>query len=198
MPYERDPDHMTRGVGAIAAADHVSSARHRRRVQIGRDLRRRDRAMSAIAQGALGMVVAGDQASTTTPYKPALRLPARGTLVHATIPVMPGLILQKPPSPAPPMTTPPIIAPVPPVVALPPVVTPLPAPLPATIRVAPVTVSSGITPPIRASSTFPSIIATAPTMTEVPTDQDHSTRNVVLLAAGAGALAYFLFFRRRT
>jgi hypothetical protein len=150
--------------------------------------------MSAIAQGALGMVVAGDPAPPATPYKPALRLPARGTLVHATIPVMPGLILQKPPSPAPPMTTPPIIAPVPPVVALPPVVTPLPA----TIRVAPVTVSSGSTPPIRASSTFPSIIATAPAMTEVPTDQDHSTRNVVLLAAGAGALAYFLFFRRRT
>lgn len=56
MSYTRDSDRATRGVGAIAAADMVSYARGQRRAQVGRETQRRDRAMAAIAQGALGGV----------------------------------------------------------------------------------------------------------------------------------------------
>lgn len=189
--YERDPDHVTRGVGAIAAADHVSPARHRRRVQVGRDLRRRDRAMSAIAHGALGMVVTGDPAPTTSAYKPALRLP-KGPVLRVNIP---GLLTQKPPVLAlPPVISPPIVATPVPVVS-PPIVAPTVKIVPV-VPVAPVTISGGGPPVIR---TMPITITEGPSLPEVPLDQaDHSTRNVVLTAAGAGVLAYFLFFRRRT
>lgn len=56
MGYTRDRDASTRGVGAIAAADMVSRARHQRRVAVGLGTRERDRAMTAIVKGALGAV----------------------------------------------------------------------------------------------------------------------------------------------
>jgi hypothetical protein len=161
-------------------------------VQMGRDLRRRDRAMSAIAQGALGMTVVGDPTPTTSPYKPALRLPA-GNLVPirlATPIVRP--IVALPPVYTPVVTTPPASAATTPAPPAPVAPTPV-----TTIRVAPPTVSGGSGLPITAGMS--PIIASIPNLTEVTSGQeDHTTRNVVLVAGAAGALAYFLFFRRRT
>ena len=53
MAYEQDDDRVTRGVGAIAAADKVSPGRYRRRIETGIATRKRDRAMAAITNGAL-------------------------------------------------------------------------------------------------------------------------------------------------
>lgn len=54
MSYTRDPDALSRGVGAIAAIDHALPAAQHRRAQINRALQRRERIMSAISMGALG------------------------------------------------------------------------------------------------------------------------------------------------
>lgn len=59
MSYSRDPDRATRGVGAIASVDNALPAARWRKQQVGRALLRRDRVMSAIAQGALGKVDPG-------------------------------------------------------------------------------------------------------------------------------------------
>lgn len=67
MSYTRDRDAASRGVGAIASVDHALPAARWRRQQIGRALQRRDRAMSAIAQGALGSL---HRVETPTPSKP--------------------------------------------------------------------------------------------------------------------------------
>jgi len=48
MSYERDADRMTRGVGAIAALDHVAPGRQARRIVRDEVTRRRDRAMARI------------------------------------------------------------------------------------------------------------------------------------------------------
>lgn len=53
MAYERDRDAHTRGIGAIAAADG-SRTRARRRMQVARALRERDRALSQITMGPRG------------------------------------------------------------------------------------------------------------------------------------------------
>lgn len=192
MPYERDPDYMTRGVGAIAAADHVSPARHRRRVKVGRALRRRDRAMAAIAQGALGMTVSGDTGATPggSTTKRTFRVPT-GRLVPIRV-AMPGIVTQSPPIVAKPPVYTPVIQAVPT-----PTTTPTATTAP-TVTMVPIvkTASSGSVP---TPGTSPPLIATSPTpsLTEVPEGSaDHSTRNVVLIAAGAGVLAYLLFFRR--
>lgn len=53
MSYTRDEDYMTRGVGAVATFDRVSPERHRNRVAVARATAQRDRAMAAVAGGAL-------------------------------------------------------------------------------------------------------------------------------------------------
>ncbi len=81
MAYVRDSDRKTRGIGAIAAADH-SMARARQRVQVARGTRARDQVMSAIAGGALGRT----PFQTETPGSAVLWAPA-GT---ETSPFVPG------------------------------------------------------------------------------------------------------------
>lgn len=56
MSYQKDRDALTRGAGAIAAADMVARARQGRRQAIGAGTQQRDRAMAAIARGSLGAV----------------------------------------------------------------------------------------------------------------------------------------------
>jgi hypothetical protein len=67
MAYMRDPDAASRGVGAIASVDHSQPSARAQRVQMGRALARRDRAMARIAQGALGAV---DKRPTTSSSSP--------------------------------------------------------------------------------------------------------------------------------
>lgn len=89
MAYERDLDSVTRGVGAIAAADHVSRTRHRRRVAVGRALRQRDRQMSNIARGSLGAISAQQftRASATPPKTPMVTTNTSQTMRAVFIPM---------------------------------------------------------------------------------------------------------------
>jgi len=251
MSYERDRDRVTRGVGAIAALDHVMPERQRRRVEVGRRLRRRDRAMSAVSRGALGLVIAEDQAGGgTNTYATKVRIPVLPIRVSATLkpvaqPPAPTVSPVPLPPPPPPPLPPALRIPVPltPVAVLPPALVPAPIPIPVStpVPVAPVPPAPGpyvtqpipvvslVPPPAPASSTPPAT-ATVPlplppkivtvsggggmvpaksnsppiigTMTpgaalpEIPeATSDTSVRNAVLLAAGAGALVYYLFFR---
>jgi hypothetical protein len=56
MGYERDRDRATRGPGAIAALDRTSGPRYWKRQQAAQATARRDRVMTAIERGAMGMM----------------------------------------------------------------------------------------------------------------------------------------------
>lgn len=120
MSYERDPDILTRGVGAIAASDH-SLARYRRRVQVARATQRRDQAMSAIAMGALGRInlvtqrEPGGGGLPTTPRPPVVNTPPIAPLPPPTGPLSPVIVTSYPTSS--PLETPPIFTPLPPVLS---------------------------------------------------------------------------------
>lgn len=121
MAYGRDPDQMTRGVGAIAARDG-SRARLRQRVRQGVATRRRDQAMVMITKGALGRVAlettavrqaerlsGGGSATQVVVSPPPIRVaPASGT---AITPIGPLPLTSKPPASiidiAPPVVRPP-------------------------------------------------------------------------------------------
>jgi hypothetical protein len=218
MSYERDTDNVTRGVGAIAAADHVSPDRHKRRVQAGRDLRRRDHAMSSIAQGALGMTsLPSDGSTSTTKVGTTIRpLPAgavraivSGRIVAPAAPAPAPVRVIPPNVRLPPTSIPtgPVIAKDPgtgsvivPVVPVVPPTTTLPLP-PGTTNKPPWVYTGGggstgtgniapaTSPPLIGASQVPEI-------QDATASDDHTTRNVLIMAAGAGAITYFLFFRR--
>lgn len=87
MGYERDPDHATRGPGAIAALDRPGSVRAQKRAIAARATIVRDRKMSAVARGALGRI---DQAVMDRDARS--RAPSRGVTpvkVVAPAPITP-------------------------------------------------------------------------------------------------------------
>ncbi len=186
MSYGRDRDRATRGVGAIAAADHSRARRHARSMQ-GRATMARDRAMAAITHGALGRVPMADVAQTYVPVV-NLRLPA------LTAPI--GKIV---PSSA--TTSTPIVSPPPPPVSPPP---PAPPPPPADpvllsggggASPGPMTTGVSMGPsPVIALPPMPDL-PTLPDLPVAPTTPDNTLRNVILV--GGAAVAAWLYFRRR-
>jgi hypothetical protein len=215
MAYERDDDRVTRGVGAIAAADKVSPGRYRRRIESGIATRKRDRAMAAVANGALSGVPMrrsmgavtdhrGDtgaggsgRASTSTPNTStytsspttsgaAPKPPTTFTNGRPYRPYDPSA----PPAAAPPIAvTPPIIAP-----TKPPIAVVLPPAIPTTV------ITTGTGPSTQGTSPKPPTITTIidPVPVSPPIDitpTDNTTRNL-MIAGGAAITAYLLFFRR--
>jgi len=224
MAYERDTDRRTRGAGAIAAADLSAQHRQHARVSVGHATRRRDRAMAAVANGALGAISRDPRPSRRVPNVIAQPRPAAssgpapinifgtvGALSTGTVHAVPTAVAADPPPPPPrPITTydptgrPPLPKPTP----LP--LTPLP-PIPTTAP------SSGTTTGSSAGSAGSggtmsggggSVITTGgagapltlPDLNPLPLPDvvatDHMTRNL-LIAGGVGLAAYFLFFRRK-
>jgi len=247
MAYVRDKDSATRGAGAIAAADMAAPrARSARRAEIARNTSARDRAMGAIANGALGLVDAGslrDRRQLPTHGRPGTATPQRptrvimgtsgqrptagpnstwngynaGTATSAPplirMPPVPGTrtndptrgttLAKDPPGGAatrPPVTSPPIIAPMP--IDSAPIPIPVPAPVPATAAPKPtVTVTGGgsgagipagtiQSPPIMAPR-----MSTADPQLPAGTGQGDSMRNVLLI--GGGLAAAWLIFGRK-
>lgn len=217
MAYERDPDHMTRGVGAIAAADHVSPDRHRRRIAVGQATRRRDRAMAAVAMGALGTVGArSSNAIVREPVRtartpggappPPPRPPTPSGPVQTTFPAVPpsvplppsmwpttppaatqGTPVQSPPHPIDPL-------PLPPVVPLPPVAVPAPVTGPRTVGTGPALVTK--TAPV-ATVGGGGALSPLPAIPDIDGgDTDNTVRNVAI-GAGVAVAAYLLFRRRK-
>jgi hypothetical protein len=85
MSYERDPDSVTRGVGAIASLDHTNARQYQNRLARMRAMRVRDRKMAAVAMGALGAtpgsrmaprVSAGGTRGPGAPPPPPIQQPA--------------------------------------------------------------------------------------------------------------------------
>lgn len=137
MAYTKDPDHATRGPGAIAALDRNSGPRWRKRIAAAQASRRRDLAMSAIAQGALGRIdtdvlTSGKRQTpvirTPFPTAPLVKVAPTFTTPPAPAPVavrapvtavsnpsaaVAPLIVKLPPAPAPPPTTVTVVTPVP-------------------------------------------------------------------------------------
>lgn len=189
MSYGRDRDRATRGVGAIAAADHSRARQHGRSMQ-GRATMARDRAMAAITRGALGRVPMADVAQTYVPVV-NLRLPA------LTAPI--GKIV-----PASATTSTPIVSPPPAPVPPPP---PAPPPLPSdTVHIggggsagSPGRATAGVSmgpAPVVAVPPMPDLppIPDLPVPTAAPTP-DNTLRNAILI--GGAAVAAWLYFRRR-
>jgi hypothetical protein len=224
MSYERDTDRRTRGAGAIAAADLSAQNRQIARVNVGRATRQRDRAMAAVANGALGAISRDPRPSRRVPNVVAQPRPAAssgpapisifgtsGALATGTVHAIPVTVAADPPPPPvrpiytydptgrPPLPTP---APLP--------LTPLP-PIPTTAP------SAGTTTGTTAGSAGSggtmsggggSVITTGgagapltlPDLNPLPIPDvmptDNMTRNM-LIAGGVGLAAYFLFFRRQ-
>jgi len=187
MSYTRDGDRRTRGVGAIAAADNVSRARRLRQSQVHQTTRNRDRAMAAIAQGALGRFASGPIPSIRDGH-PVISPPATTT-------APPPMYV-----PPPPAGTAPPVATVPPPIA---VVTTPPGKIPPIYKPpAPVVIgpsgggSSGSGVTLGPRPTLPPIPDTpAPDLPDAPdTAGDHTARN--LMIAGGVALGLYFLFRR--
>lgn len=191
MGYMRDGDRHTRGIGAIAAFDRAP-ARQQRRVQTALATRARDRAMAAVARGALGVVNrTGEPADETPPiYAPR---PTPTTVISGGG-VSPVMWHPTPdPAPAPPMPAP--------------VVWKLPGAVKVYTETPPIAAPSGggilapsgavmgapiMSPPIVAPVRSPPIYAEEPD----PAQADTRLRNALLIGGGAIA-AYFIFFRRK-
>lgn len=183
MSYERDKDRMTRGVGAIAAADH-SQARARHRAAVARGTQRRDRAMADISRGALGRVDLREGAKREGGGTTAWR---------------PPVVVSPPPPPPMPVKVAPVITETPPIVMFPPSVLDLPpAPLPGqlpTLKPKPPVVSGGggnvgISTTIETTPPFQPL-----PMPDVPDYQPTTTghgKTVLLVGAGIAAL-WWLF-----
>lgn len=197
MAYERDTDHATRGVGAIAAADSVSVARQRRRVQVGRATRLRDQHMAGIAMGALS--IKGLSTPAPAPAAQYHLSPNTGKSLSVAWggPTAPTQQPRQPvlttvfPDPVPRPTTP----------------IPTSSPLPTTVStpIRPVATMGGG----GGGSVLPSggpggtamIIDPPPVLPPIPEPvEDNTARNVKIAAisAGAAVAAYLLFFRKRS
>ncbi len=188
MSYGRDRDRATRGVGAIAAADHSRARQHGRSMQ-GRATMARDRAMAAITRGALGRVPMADVAQTYVPVV-TLRLPALTAPIGKIVPTSAT-------------TSTPIISPPPP-----PPPTPSPPPAPAPPQPSdPVLIGGGGSPgrmttgvsmgpaPVLAMPPIPDLPPLPDLPAAPPTAPDNTLRNVILV--GGAAVAAWLYFRRR-
>jgi hypothetical protein len=181
MAYMRDSDRHTRGVGAIAAADHIAS-RQRQRVQIGRATRARDQAMSRIARGSLGRVNIAAESAEGETYAPA-------PIYTAPPAAAPPSMWHPPPDPMPP-TPAPTSWPLPGTVPAPaPVRSPPFAPPPSATGAGTVGVTMGLPPSTIAIDPIP-ILPSEPD----PTGPDNTMRTV-LIVGGAALAAYLLFGR---
>lgn len=181
MSYMRDTDRPTRGIGAIAAADHAGRARRLRQAQISQRTRQRDRVMSAIAKGALGVL--HNEGRDTTPGPTTSTVSQPGGFVSP--------IATAPPTMAPPAAvSPPVISPP---ATSPPDTVVLPAPPPIR-QMPPIYVG----PPGGVILTVPPVpqlpMPGQPTLEEP--SADNTTRNL-LLAGGAAVAVYLLFFRKQ-
>jgi hypothetical protein len=161
MGYERDSDRATRGAGAIAALDRASGPRFQHRREGAQATVRRDRAMLAIAQGALGRIdLRVNPADRKIPG--AGRLTPTSTVMRETVP------------PAPTAPT------------LPPFMVPVRAPVtgnvlaPVRLTTAKPIINTGITPPI---------IAPLPTTTSLPATSGAATVKTVSGGAGSAPAA---------
>lgn len=221
MSYEQDDDRVTRGVGAIAAADKVSPGRYRRRIETGIATRKRDRAMAAVANGALSgtsvLATIADKVSGTAavrerdhratvkaPLNPNAPPPAAPP---AASPLQQSLISGVRSAVGGSLRLPPTVAPVAPPTAVAPVkivppVSVLIAPVgtaPATAPAVPATVIGGTGPSTQGSmvrSVVSAIFDPIPNAPSVPiVETDNTIRNIAL-AGGAALAAYLLFFRK--
>lgn len=222
MAYERDDDRVTRGVGAIASADHVAPGRYRRRIESGMATRKRDRAMAAVAAGALSGVPLRSRAERRIAMGMTDRRQPPSD--HRAVPVKAGTAITGP------MTVrdhttpgggtgplasgaggiPPAAAPPPepvqvkvPTSTLPPSMTPPPAPTASVpIPIVPTTVittgtgpsTQGVAPRPPVTAIFDPVPSYPTTALDVPAD--NTTRNL-MIAGGAALAAYLLFFRSR-
>lgn len=212
MAYERDRDHVTRGPGAIAAADHVSSALQRRRIRIAHATKTRDRRMAAVADGALGAlglmpVLRLEPRGGISPRPPRMPPPPPTTVIMTgpPAPTMPPSIPVSLPPPllTPPSMLPPVSAPPPAPVATPPppVVSPPFAPPPSSSG-STSTASSGSGPPSVLVTGGPGSTVNVQPLPDTPSDSDvtgtgqsNTVRNVLLIGGGI-ALAYLLLRKR--
>lgn len=216
MAYTRDSDYMTRGVGAIAAADHLRTRRDRR-VRVAAATQARDRALGAVARGALGLAASPaltpgmTYTAVSMPSTPSSRAIASRDVSAATVKSVIGRgtvdhrhpVTDTPVAPPPPA---PVVAPPPPPSADTP-----PRPRPqdpvvtkgggAATTAATSSSSSGggaagvpmgPRPPVPAASPLPSL----PELPDLPAASDNTTRNLLLLGAAGAIAAYFLFRRR--
>lgn len=168
MSYMRDRDHMTRGVGAIAATD-ANPAHQRARVQRSRATQARDRAMAAVSRGALGVITSGTftEGGTYSPPRPT----DIAFVPQAIIPVAMMPPTQALPAVSPGGATSPVVG------------------TPSGVSMGPPPVSIPLPPiPILDDGTAAAPPVAAP---------DNTMRNVAIAAAVAAG-AYFLFFRKRS
>lgn len=213
MSYGRDPDRATRGVGAIAAADG-SPARRRMRSRVAARTQARDRAMAAVARGALGM-------AALSPASSKSGMTGAPTYLPGMLKMLPAVIAQ----PAPVATLPPLKIGVVTATAggLVPTSSPAPAPVSAP---APVTtgtstggssstsssgggaLSSGVAmgpPQVTVLAPLPDmplpdltdVTATPMTTAASAPVPDNTLRNALLIGGAVAVAAYFLYFRKR-
>jgi len=223
MAYTKDPDRATRGPGAIAALDRQGGPRWRQRVANAQASRRRDIAMAAIAQGALGRIdtevlTSGKRqtpvvrtavmaplvkVAPTAPFVPvsptpvAVRAPVKA-VSNPSAAVAP-LIVKLPPAPAPTST----------VTVVTPVVTPSPTGTPTSVAVtttpgkAPTIVAGGGSGVASTGGTRPvaSITPIAMPNIDAPDLQvaggSGLSMGVILPVLGGAALALFLLTRKK-
>lgn len=197
MAYTRDPDYMTRGVGAIASADG-SPARQRRHARVVQATQARDRVMANVARGSLGASASSRMTAWTwRPAPPPLKIPNP---------------LQSPKPPMPVLVLPPVISDVsashP--LLIDPVYTPPPAAAPAPmppVRSGGAASSSGsgsggtgvaMGPPSATVAIPPIPILDDSSAAPLPVAAPDNTMRNVLIAGGAAVAAYLLFFRKRS
>ncbi len=184
MSYGRDRDRATRGVGAIAAADHSRARQHARSLQ-GRATMARDRAMAAITHGALGRVPMADVAQTYVPIV-NLRLPALTAPIGKIVPTSATTSspIVSPPPPPPPAPAPPPPPPSDPVL----IGGGSPGKMTTGVSMGPAPVVA--VPPMPDLPPIPDL--PVPTSSPAP---DNTLRNVIMV--GGAAVAAWLYFRRR-
>jgi len=188
MGYERDPDHATRGAGAIAALDRPGSVRAQKRIIAARATIQRDRKMAAVTMGALGRV---DRESL---------LRGRGSLAPAPVKPAPAPTPVRPVAPAPvtgikvaPTYGTPIRLPTPSQIMTPfPVRVPAPAPMPQTRF--PIVMPPIVSPPIIAlppPATVSTVTTTTPATATTPATTSTTTVRTTSggMSSGAGTVS---------
>ena len=197
MAYEHDDDRATRGVGAIASLDRSKGRRQFQRVENARATIRRDRAMSAVERGALGIIDHRKVQSTPASLEIRNRLVATPPTVRRMAPT------ETPPIFAQPTTGAKIVFPTDIPVPKPPVTSTDPAPTTSTASATAASsgMSSGAGTVQKTGGAGP-ITAIAPPITDLPDVDDPATSSTlmtprnVLIAGGAVFAAYMLFMRK--
>ena len=195
MSYLRDTDRHTRGVGAIAAADNAGRARRVRQAIVSRRTQARDRAMSAIAQGALGRIPLRNEGRDTTYITP----PAPAAIAQPTGGGRQGNYIPPATTTAPPYMPPPSIPP--PIAVIPPPVDSPPPTRPPILNVPPTLAPSGgggsSTTGVVPGSPSGQPPIPLPEIGPLPTEPEAGGNPRTLLLVGGLALAALWVFRRR-